>query len=178
MALVRRGTSPGAAFALHGNRLRRDLNDLTDERIKPLRVGASVGAECLRLPSIDRYQATAKVHDFVLRHHGTKGIDTQRNPYGSEGWGFESLRARSVLRRTWTPSRCRGRSAFLDEPAGQRPVATFQSGRRGRPEGCSVQLICEGMEPLGWEASLHPSLHRCRDGLRARDGAGGVYRGG
>ena len=80
MALVRRGTSPGAAFALHVNRLRRDLNDLTDERIKPLRVSASVGAECLRLPSIDRYQATAKVHDFVLRHHGTKGIDTQRNP--------------------------------------------------------------------------------------------------
>ena len=80
MALVRRGTSPGAALALHVNRLRRDLNDLTDERIKPLRVSASVGAECLRLPSIDGYQATAKVHDFVLRHHGTKGIDTQRNP--------------------------------------------------------------------------------------------------
>jgi len=59
-----------------------------------------------------------------------------------------------------------------------RAVAAFQPGSRGRPEGCSVQLICEGMEPLGWEASLHPSLHRCRDGLRARDGAGGVYRGG
>ena len=72
--------SPGAAFALFGDHMRHDLNDLTDERIKPLRVGASVGAECLRLPSIDRYQATAKVHDFVLRHHGTKGIDTQRNP--------------------------------------------------------------------------------------------------
>ena len=126
--------------------------------VKRLRVGASVGADCSRMPSIDRYRATATAPERVLRQHGMKDIDTPRDspPYGSEGWGFESLRARSVLRRNWTPPRCRGRSAFLDEPAGQRPVAAFQSGRRGRPEGCSVQLICEGMEPLGWR---HPYIH-------------------
>ena len=47
--------SPGAAFALHGNDLRRDLNDLIGEGIKPLRVGASAGADCARLPNIDRW---------------------------------------------------------------------------------------------------------------------------
>ena len=46
------------------------------------------------------------------------------------------------------------------------PCRAFQSGRCGGPEGSSVQLICEGMELLGWEVSLHPSLHRCRDGPR------------
>ena len=59
--------------------MRRDLTDLTDERIKPLRVGASVGAECLRLPSIDRFQPTATVPVSVLRQHETKSIDTQQN---------------------------------------------------------------------------------------------------
>ena len=43
----------------------------------------------------------------MLRQHGAKGADTQRNSpparYGSEGWGFESLRARSVLRQTTRP---------------------------------------------------------------------------
>jgi hypothetical protein len=65
----------GAAFALHGNRLRRDLSDLTDERIKALRVGA----ECLRLPSIYRFQPTATVPVSVLRQHEMKSIDTQQN---------------------------------------------------------------------------------------------------
>jgi len=47
--------------------------------LKPRRVSASVGAECARMPSVDRYQATATAPDFVLRHHETKSIDTQRN---------------------------------------------------------------------------------------------------
>ena len=59
----------------HGNHLRRDLNHLTGERIKPLRVGA----DCARMRSIDRYGATATVPDSVLRQHEMKGVNTQRD---------------------------------------------------------------------------------------------------
>jgi len=116
----------GAAFALHGNHLRRDLNDLTGERIKPPCVGASVGADCPRLPSIDRHRSTATVPDSVLRQQGTKGVDTQRNsshlttdqkvggssPFGrtgerpshqrKHGEGTFRLPARTGVTRRWT----------------------------------------------------------------------------
>ncbi len=62
--------------ALHGNHLRRDLNDLAGERIKPPRVGASVGGEWARRPSIHRYWATATVPDAVLGQQWMKDIDT------------------------------------------------------------------------------------------------------
>ena len=47
--------------------------------VKRLRVGASVGADCSRMPNIDRYWATATVPDSVLGQHGARGADTQRN---------------------------------------------------------------------------------------------------
>jgi hypothetical protein len=47
--------------------------------VRRLRVGAFVGADCLRIPGIDRYWATATVPDFVLRQHGARGVDTQQN---------------------------------------------------------------------------------------------------
>jgi hypothetical protein len=55
------------------------LDDLSGERIKPLRVGASVGAGCSRRPGIDRYWATVTAPDRVLRQHGARDADTQRN---------------------------------------------------------------------------------------------------
>jgi len=56
-----------------------DLSDLTGERIKQRRVGASVGADCAGLPRIDRYGETATVPNSVLRQQGTKDVDTQRH---------------------------------------------------------------------------------------------------
>jgi len=47
--------------------------------IRPLGVGASVGADCSRMPNIDRHWATATVPDSVLRQHAMKAADTQRN---------------------------------------------------------------------------------------------------
>jgi len=38
-----------------------------------------VGADCSRMPNIDRYWATATVPDSVLRQHRMKAADTQRN---------------------------------------------------------------------------------------------------
>ena len=73
-----------------GNRAPEEHSHIT-----PLGVGASVGADCSRMPNIGRYWATATVPDSVLRQHRMKAADTQRNSYGSEGWGFESLRART-----------------------------------------------------------------------------------
>ena len=47
--------------------------------VKRLRVGASVGADCSRRLGIDRYRATATAPDCVLRQHGARGADMQRN---------------------------------------------------------------------------------------------------
>ena len=73
------GCSHRVRLCLAWEPLRHDLNDLTGERIDLPRVGASVDADCSRLPNIGRYWATAKAPDSVLRQQGTKGIDTQRN---------------------------------------------------------------------------------------------------
>ena len=45
--------------------------------------------------------------------------------YGSEGWGFESLRARSVLRRKLDALEMSGAFGIPDKPAAQRPAAAF-----------------------------------------------------
>ena len=76
--------------------------------------------------------------------------------YGSEGWGFESLRARSVLRRTLDALEMSGAFGFLDEPAGQRPVVGFQPCRRGGPDGCSVQWSARAWNR--W-AGRHPYIY-------------------
>src|ERR1019366_1038636 len=47
--------------------------------IRPLGVGASVGADCSRMPNIGRYWAPATVPDSVLKQHRMKAADTQRN---------------------------------------------------------------------------------------------------
>ena len=117
--LIRSGAASSAAFPSHtkpatgclrrvrprlaGKHLPRDVNDLTGERTKPARVGASVGAsvgaECFRLPNIDRYQATATVPDLVLRRHGAKGTDKQRNTSTmtcKQGWGRHAWETRSA----------------------------------------------------------------------------------
>ena len=55
------------------------LATLHRRAIRPLGVGASVGAYCSRRPGIDRYWAPATAPDCVLRQHGARGADTQRN---------------------------------------------------------------------------------------------------
>jgi hypothetical protein len=48
-----------------------------------------------------------------------------KGDYGSEGWGFESLRARSVLRRKLDALEMSGAFGIPDKPAAQRPAAAF-----------------------------------------------------
>ena len=88
--------------ALHGNHLQRDLNDLTGERIKPYvwaHPWAQTAHACPTLTDTGQQQRSR------IRAQGSRGSDELTGngrvdyDYGSEGWGFESLRARSVLRR-------------------------------------------------------------------------------
>jgi len=71
--------------------------------IRPLGVGASVGADCSRMPNIGRYWATATVPGSVLRQHAMKAADTQRNSpplVTDQKVGGSSPSGRALLRQT------------------------------------------------------------------------------
>ncbi len=134
---MRRGTRQG----LHGQ-----------SGVKRLRVGAFVGADCLRRPGIDRYWATATVSDFVLSQHGARVVNTQRNSPNlltDQKVGGSNPSGRALLRQT------------LD--------ALEMSGAFGFSRRTCRSAPCRRVSAVS-SSPLEVDAHRSRGQLRARQG--------
>jgi hypothetical protein len=95
--MLRSGTSLSRGLLLSR------ISTLHRRAIRPLGVGASVGADCSRRPGIDRYRATATAPDCVLWQHGARGADTQRNSLPlvtDQKVGGSNPSGRALLRQT------------------------------------------------------------------------------
>ena len=140
--MLRSGTSLSRGLLLSR------ISALHRRAIRPLGVGASVGADCSRRPGIDRYRATATAPDCVLWQHGARGADTQRNSLPlvtDQKVGGSNPSGRALLRQTTRPLSS-GNAAWgpLSYRIARREISRCEPYRRLRLGSSSSGQPCVG----------------------------------